>query len=215
MLRRAVGVPEPFHVAPHITLVPPVNVRDEELADVLVLLRSAATDAGPFSLDVGPAATFLPGTPTLHLAVGGSEDEVRHLGSIRAAVRSGPLDRPDEWPFTPHVTLHERHDPDAIGPAVATLSGVHQRWEIDRLHLLEQRRREDGTAHWAPIREEPLGGPAVVGRGGLEVVLRTVGMVEEAVAECRRLAGTQFAPEVVTALERLEQVGALARAEAA
>ena len=39
--------------------------------------------------------------------------------------------------------------------------------------------------------------------------------VEEAVAECRRLAGTQFAPEVVTALERLEQVGALARAEAA
>ena len=38
--------------------------------------------------------------------------------------------------------------------------------------------------------------------------------VEGAVAECRRLAGTQFAPEVVEALERLSAVGALARADA-
>ena len=34
---------------------------------------------------------------------------------------------------------------------------------------------------WIPEHEEPLGGPAVVGRGGIEVVLRTVGMVDEAV----------------------------------
>jgi HD-GYP domain-containing protein (c-di-GMP phosphodiesterase class II) len=37
--------------------------------------------------------------------------------------------------------------------------------------------------------------------------------VEEAVAECRRLAGVQFAPEVVVALERLAEVGALARSD--
>ncbi len=39
--------------------------------------------------------------------------------------------------------------------------------------------------------------------------------VEGAVAECRRLAGIQFAPEVVTALERLAEVGALARSDSA
>ena len=33
-LRRAVGLVEPFHVAPHVTLVPPVNVAEEDLADV-------------------------------------------------------------------------------------------------------------------------------------------------------------------------------------
>ena len=37
--------------------------------------------------------------------------------------------------------------------------------------------------------------------------------VEAAVAECRRLAGSQFAPEVVAALERLSAVGALARSD--
>lgn len=37
--------------------------------------------------------------------------------------------------------------------------------------------------------------------------------VEEALAECRRLAGVQFAPEVVVALERLAEVGALARSD--
>jgi diguanylate cyclase (GGDEF)-like protein/putative nucleotidyltransferase with HDIG domain len=39
--------------------------------------------------------------------------------------------------------------------------------------------------------------------------------VEEAVAECHRAAGTQFAPEVVVALERLATVGALARSDTA
>ncbi len=37
--------------------------------------------------------------------------------------------------------------------------------------------------------------------------------VEGAVAECRRLSGTQFAPEVVEALERLCAVGALTRSD--
>ena len=41
-LRRAVGVAEPFHVPPHITLVPPVNVRDEDIPEVLSILRRAA-----------------------------------------------------------------------------------------------------------------------------------------------------------------------------
>ena len=37
--------------------------------------------------------------------------------------------------------------------------------------------------------------------------------VEDAVAECRRHAETQFAPEAVEALERLAAVGALARSD--
>lgn len=182
-LRRAVGVPEPFHVAPHCTLIPPVNVRDEDLGEVRDTLRRSAAAGAPFELSVGPATTFAPQTPTLHLAVGGSPDAMAMLHRLRSAVRSGPLDRPDEWPFTPHVTLHERHPERSIAAAVDTLSGVNETWAVDRVHLLEQRRRDDGSPVWIPVREEPLDGPTVVGRGGIEVVLRTVGMIEEPVAE--------------------------------
>jgi 2'-5' RNA ligase len=182
VLRRAVGVPEPFHVPPHCTLVPPVNVAAAEDEQVDRHLRGAASGSGPFRLVVGPATTFAPETPTLHLAVGGTDEDLAALRALRSALRSGPFDRPDVWPFTPHVTLEEHHPEARIAGSVAALAGVRQHWSVDCLHLLEHRRRDDGSPYWAVVREEPLGGPALVGRGGLEVVLRTAGMVEEPVA---------------------------------
>ncbi|UDY37167.1 GNAT family N-acetyltransferase [Dermatobacter hominis] len=182
VLRRALGAEPPFHVAPHVTLVPPVNVREEDLAEVSATLRSAASAARPFEAHVGPATTFAPVTPTLHLDVDAAA--TAHLGALRTALRTGVLERPEQWPeYRPHVTLREEVAVDAIDGAVRALAGFRTTWRVDRLHLLEQRRRDDGTPHWVPVREEPFGGPDVVGRGGVELVLRTVAMVEDPVAE--------------------------------
>ena len=181
VLRRALGAETPFHVAPHCTLVPPVNVREEDVEHVVRTLRSAAVAARRFEMAIGPGTTFAPATPTVHLAV--APDAVARLAELRSAVRRGALDRPEQWPdYRPHVTLREELPAERIEAAVASLAGVADAWTVERLHLLEQRRRDDGTPHWVPIREEPFGGPHVVGRGGVEVALRTVRMVEEPVA---------------------------------
>ena len=184
-LRRAVGLVEPFHVAPHVTLVPPTNVAEADVPAVLGILRRVAATSRPLELDVGPAATFLPETPTLHLAVTAADPEA--LSSLRGRLRCGPFDRPDVWPFHPHATIRESADPELIAAAVAALAGLTQRWSVASVHLLEQHRHgpdhpRHGQAHWVAIREEPLGGPAVVGRGGIELALRTVSMVEPDVA---------------------------------
>jgi len=184
-LRLGTGLSEPFHVAPHVTLVPPTNVAEADVPAVLGILRRVAATSRPLELEVGPAATFLPETPTLHLAVTAADPDA--VSSLRGRLRCGPFDRPDVWPFHPHATIRESAEPELIAAAVAALAGLAQRWSVASVHLLEQHRHgpdhpRHGQAHWVPIREEPLGGPAVVGRGGIELVLRPVSMVEPDVA---------------------------------
>lgn len=198
VLRRATGVPEPFGVAPHLTLVPPVNVAEADLPAVEATLRRVAAAARPVSLTVGPAATFLPETPTLHLAVSGPD--LDGLRSIRGHLRAGPFDRPDVWPFHPHVTICEHASVELIQAGLVAFAGLRRRWQVDSLHLLEQHRHGPdhplhGRAHWVPIREEPLGGAVVVGRGGVELSLRAVGCVEPEVAA---LVGIDLLPPPVS-----------------
>src|SRR3954454_2438248 len=73
-LRRATGDGTLGPVPPHITLVPPVNVRDDELGEALSIVRKAAAAPPPLELSIGPTATFLPTNPVLYLAVGGHVD---------------------------------------------------------------------------------------------------------------------------------------------
>lgn len=197
VLRRAVGVAEPFAVPPHLTLVPPVNVVEDRLVEALGVLRAAASAARPVDLVVGPAATFAPDTPTLHLSVEGGPSESAALADLRRRLRTGPFDRPDAWPFVPHVTLAESvpGGPGGAGldAAVAVLAGTRTGWRAVAVHLLEEGRRETGERVWRPIHCEPLGGPSVVGRGGVEVVLRTVDLVEPLVAGGLGVAASEFA----------------------
>jgi len=197
-LRRSVGVAEPFHVAPHVTIVPPTNVADAGVDDVLRSLRRVAASNQPVELEIGPAASFRPETPTLHLAVSGPDIDV--LRSMRGHLRTGPLDRPETWPFHPHATIAEAADDDMIDAGLIVLRGFRQRWSVPALHLLEQRRGDaadgvHGRARWVPIREEPLGGPVISGRGGVELSVRMVSMLEPPAAELLGVEAT--APRVV------------------
>ena len=54
VLRRAVGDDNVDRIAPHLTLVPPVNVHDDDYGSALELLRDAAHRTKPFTLVLGP-----------------------------------------------------------------------------------------------------------------------------------------------------------------
>lgn len=219
-LRRVLGDRRLEDLPSHLTVVPPVNVRGEALPELRRLLRDVATRSRPFALELGPAATFAPATPTVHLSVGG---DLEQLSDLRSRVKRGPLERPDEWPFVAHVTLRDSMPTDAVTAAVVTLSGSLGRWSVDRLYLLEhlddtdESIRDDTladgalpvsstadgvgrTRRWRAVVEEPFAGPVVVGRGGIELVLRTVGMVEpEVVALLGRPVRSERSPLVVVA----------------
>jgi len=149
-LRRALGDPALGRIPAHLTLVPPVNVREDRMDDALGVLRQASAVVEPFALELGPVATFAPVNPVLYLDVGGGAGAVH---TLRDAVFTDPLSRPLTWPFVPHVTVADEAPPDRIEAAVVALAPYRVTVDIDRVHLLE----EGPGRVWRPIAEQPLG----------------------------------------------------------
>jgi GNAT superfamily N-acetyltransferase len=163
-LRRASGDNALGQVPPHVTLVPPVNVGAGAVDDAVAVVRAAAAASRPLVLELGPASTFSPDTPVLYLAVGG---DVELLSTVRRALLVGPLDRPAEWPYVPHVTLATDVAEDRLAAGVAALADFRVAVAVHRVHLMI----EGGDRVWRPLADAGLGPAAVVGRGGLPVEL--------------------------------------------
>src|SRR5207302_372659 len=123
----------------------------------------AAAATRPFTVAVGPPATFLPDNPTVHLAVA-DDGAVR---ALRERVFADPLARPLTWPFVPHLTLADEAAPERIAAALVALADYRVEVTFDRVHLL----REGPGRVWAPIADAPFAPPAVIGRGGLPLEL--------------------------------------------
>jgi 2'-5' RNA ligase/ribosomal protein S18 acetylase RimI-like enzyme len=151
-------------IPPHITLVPPVNVRDDRIGDAHDVVRAAAAHTRPFTVTLGPPTTFLPVNPVLYLGVEDPEDEVQ---TLRDAVFVTPLARPLSFPFVPHVTLSEELDHHRLLDAERALCGYVTEVTFDRIHVLQ----EGPGRVWEPIADAPFAAPAVVGRGPLQLDL--------------------------------------------
>ncbi len=163
-LRRATGDPDLARIPSHITLVPPVNVREVDLAGVLATLRDAAADVAPLTLALGPTATFLPTSPTLYLEVDGVLAE---LDGLRRALLVGPFDRPSPHGFVPHVTLRNPAAPAVLERARDTLASYRATVTFDRVSLLEETERV-----WRPIADSVFGASRrAIGRGSLPLEL--------------------------------------------
>ena len=185
-LRRALGDGALGRIPAHLTLVPPVNVREERLGEALAVLRTAAAATRPFTVTLGPVATFLPDNPTVHLVVRGD----KAIRALRDRVFVDPLARPLTWPFVPHVTLADGAEPARATAALTALADYGVEVTFARVHLL----REGPGRLWAPIADAALAPPSVVGRGGLPVELTVSDRLDPEAAALRPTA-----PLVVTA----------------
>ncbi|MDQ1372700.1 MAG: hypothetical protein QOJ09_38 [Actinomycetota bacterium] len=182
VLRRAVGAEDVQRLAAHLTLVPPVNVHDDDMGSALELLRDAAARTRPFRLVLGPPRTFLPTNPVLYLEVGG---DVAAVDALRDRIFRPPLERTLTWPFQPHVTLLDGGHEERIRAAVDALADWRVEVVVDRVHLLREA-NDAGVRSWHPIAEAAFGGPSVIGRGGLEIELEVGAALSIDAEEFRR-----------------------------
>ena len=187
-LRRALGDSALARVPPHLTLVPPVNVRQEALPDALATLRSRGRGrAPPVDLTLGPVATFLPVNPVLYLAVGG---DLGPLDELRRRVLAGPLGA------HPDLAVRAPRDPDRPGPARPTSrprspssASYQASVSVAAVHLLQEG-GHGADRRWTPIADVALGPPAVIGRGGLALELtRSESLDPEGAALAMAVAG--------------------------
>jgi 2'-5' RNA ligase/ribosomal protein S18 acetylase RimI-like enzyme len=163
-LRRALGDTSLDTIPAHLTLVPPVNVAERDLGDALQVLSAAAAATRPFTLSLGPPATFWPDSPVVYLPAAG---DVAALERLRDRVFHAPLARPLTWPFVPHVTLADQAPPERIEAAVAALHSYRADVAFVGVHLLQ----EGPDRRWTVAADASFREPAVVGRGGLPLEL--------------------------------------------
>lgn len=202
-LRRALGDGALGRIAPHLTLVPPVNVPVEEMDLATEVLRAAAGVNGPLVVQLGPPTTFWPVTPVVFLGVSDAEGvgpgETERLHRLRRSVFRGPLERTLTHDFVPHVTLADELAEARIAPAVAALSDFWRTVRFDRVALLQ----EGVGRRWSPLFEVSLGAGSVVGRGGLPLEL-TLSTAPDPAARQRLRAPASFA---LTATREASVVG--------
>lgn len=163
-LRRALGDGSLGRIPPHLTLVPPVNVRHEHLGRALAVLRAAAAGTPPhLSVSLGPPTSFLPDNAVLYLPILAGFDAIH---ALRARVWEPPLTRPLTWPFVAHVTLADEASASRIEAATAALAGYQAEATFDSVVLLVERRAEGGGAVWEPLADAAFGPPSIVARAG-------------------------------------------------
>jgi len=164
-MRRALGVSPIERVSPHITLVPPINVVDDDVDAAIALVRRVASQE-PSTLHavIGPVATFHPITPVVYLRVAGPGVEAIH--HMRDALDDGPLAQELSHEFVPHVTLNDLATPEQIDGALASMKDYIEAVPLDGLTVLEQ----DDDKVWRPIADARFGDAPVTRTIGAERV---------------------------------------------
>jgi hypothetical protein len=133
---------------------------------VIEEIRHVAGTFDPLRIELSGPATFAPVTPVAYLPVGGDSDQ---LLDLRSQLLFGPLERPDRYPYVPHVTVADDGPTERLEAMVTTLGRYEAEMMIHGVHVLRQ--HDDRV--WRPLADAPFSAPAVIARGGLPLELIT------------------------------------------
>lgn len=144
--RERLGDPAASFIVPHVTLLPPTYVSNEDLPRIRRHLESVAHRGRAFRIHLRGSATFRPVSPVVFVPlVAGISDCER----LEEAVRSGPLHRKLRFPYHPHVTVaHDLPEP-ALDRAYEELSNYEAVFTTTCFALFEQ----DREGAWWKRRE--------------------------------------------------------------
>lgn len=89
------------HMAAHLTVLPPRELRGTETA-ALEFLEEACRRVVPFHVELGDVETFLPTTPTVFIQVKRAAYKMRELHD---QLCGRTLSCVENWPYMPHLTI--------------------------------------------------------------------------------------------------------------
>ncbi|HEV7172880.1 2'-5' RNA ligase family protein [Pedococcus sp.] len=149
--RASFGDPLADSIPTHVTLLPPTEVPDESMAEAVSHLESVAAEGHPFGMVLRGTGTFRPISPVVFVQVSGGLAECELL---ERAVRRGPLERPLDFYYHPHVTVAHHVPEDSLDRAFTELADFECRFDVREFYLYTH--GEDQV--WRPVRSFPLNG---------------------------------------------------------
>lgn len=149
--RTALGDQTATRIPTHITLVPPVELAEADIARAEEHLAGVAAATDEFCIHLRGTGTFRPVSPVVFVTLA---EGIAGCEQLAHAVRRGPLDVPLEFPYHPHVTIAHHLSEDTLDRAFGELAGFECTFEATEFHLY----LHEDEAGWRPSREFPLGG---------------------------------------------------------
>ncbi|PWJ26124.1 2'-5' RNA ligase [Branchiibius hedensis] len=148
--RARAGDPLAHAIPTHITLLPPTNVAGLDLVQFAGHLAQVARGSQPFRVVLEGTGTFRPISSVVFVQV---SEGVAELARLQAAIRRGPVERPLDFPYHPHVTLAHDVSDAALDEVAAEFGDYRQSFVASEFDLYEQ----DEGGSWESVRPFPLG----------------------------------------------------------
>lgn len=143
--RDRTGDPLARSIPTHVTLLPPTDVAGLNLMQFTGHLAQVARELRPFRAVLSGVDTFRPVSAVVFVKVtaGGGP-----LNRLQQLIRQGPLDRPLDFPYHPHVTLAHDVPDEALDAVSSEFATYHQTFVVPGFDLFEQ----DEEGRWYPVR---------------------------------------------------------------
>jgi 2'-5' RNA ligase len=151
--RIGVGDQSATRIPTHVTLVPPYEVADTELDDVVLHLEQVARRTPSFEVHLRGTGTFRPVSPVVFVNV---VEGISDLEQLAADVRGGPLVVDNAFPYHPHVTIAHELPEAALEQAFVELERYDAAFPVDKMWLYVHNLKTG----WLPARLFPLEGSA-------------------------------------------------------
>lgn len=133
-LRASFGEPLAELIPPHVTLLSPTEIADEEVPEIHEHLERVAAMQRPFTVVLRSTGTFRPVSPVVFVQVAGGISECER---IEQAIRTGPLKRDVQFYYHPHVTVAHHVDDEAMDRAFDELASYQCTFQASAFHLYE------------------------------------------------------------------------------
>ncbi len=147
--RAATGDPAAVAVPPHVTIVPPVRVRAEQVPVVVEHVRRAVAGLPRFAVQLEGTATFRPVSQVVFVRV---VDGAQDCDRLQLQVRTGPLVRRLGFPYHPHVTVAHDVPADALDRVQGELSDFRAGFDVTSVAVFSCA----GDGVWRTLAEAPL-----------------------------------------------------------
>ena len=148
--RTSIGDTTAAQIPTHITLLPPTELEDAEIAAVSAHLAEAAATVEPFGIHLRGTGTFRPVSPVVFVTV---VEGISSCEQLAHAVRRGPLDVDLRFPYHPHVTIAHHLDEATLDRAYGELQDFECSFDADAFSLYVHD-EDDG---WQPTHQYALG----------------------------------------------------------
>lgn len=139
------------HIPTHITLLPPHEVAEGELDDVVAHLAKVAEGIDPFRVHLRGTGTFRPVSPVVFVGV---VEGISQCEQLAADVRQSPLAIERAFPYHPHVTVAHDLPQEQLELAFHDLEDFDAAFDVDEMWMY----LHDDASGWQPERAFLLGG---------------------------------------------------------